>query len=219
MSKCELDAIFRFLTLDTDSFQKKVTSYNKDLFEALFCAIDESNVDEVVTFIKEQVKENRDEVLNNLLLVEPLSLPIIEKFIASRFFDDEEFIRKIDIIRTITSTIVKNLQKRKLEIRKNNNDKKVSLKSVENELEAVLKEIDKHSEILEKKRELLSKTGELGKIKEEIKKIERELQVNNRQELERELDNYKKIKQEIDRIKEEIENSKIVFTTLPEDKA
>jgi hypothetical protein len=206
-----------FLQQDTDNFQKYLYSNNKEFLESCFCGLDNSNLNRVVDFLKEQIQKDRYEVLDNLLLLEPLSLPIINKFIESKFLDREKFVKQIDIIRRISFRIVDNLIKHKLKIR--NTQKEALPKSTEDELKLVIKEIDKHKNILEEQKILLSKKGELGKIKDEINEIEKELKINNLQELEKKLNSYKKIKDDIDTIKKEIEESKIMFKFLPQDKA
>jgi HD superfamily phosphohydrolase len=210
MDRCSVDKFIIFLSKDQDEFKELLLSNNQDFISGIFCALE--NQDRLILLIKRHHKS--DLIIDNLLLLEPLTSTIIDRFIEDEFIDSNDMIKKMDNVEKVASNILKNLNDKKVRIRKEFNQS-----SVNDNLENVIKEISKHSDILDKKKQELKKQGELDQIKNEIKQIEEELNIHNQQELRSKLNSYKEMKEEFKKIEEEIENSKNIFRDLPQDKA
>jgi len=194
-------------------FKELLNTNPKEIYINLFEAIKKETIPEIIEFIKDDELHNNGYILDNLLLLEPLSLPIINSFIESGFLDEIDFIKRLEISRTLGLNILSNLQKLKMKIR---NDKSISGISSDN-LNNLLKEVDKHKNELESLKKQKEAKIELKNLQEEIQNIKKELAVSNQKELEEQLKFYKLKKEEIDKIKKEIELSKQIFKTLPKD--
>ena len=216
---CNLEKFRIFLNKESEEFNEVIKNGNEEFILNLFCALEEENIDKIVTFIKNDEQNARGYILNNLLQLEPVSLPIIDRFIKSGFLDEYSFIKRVDMVRKISSHILETLRKEKLKIRKGSNDEGQDIYNSSILLQQVMNEIEKHSEKLEELKEKQEKDKELESIKNQILEIEKELNITNIEDMDEKLKYYINKKKVIDQIQEEINESKKTFTSLPKDGA
>ena len=216
---CNLEKFRIFLNKEPEEFNELIKNGNEEFILNLFCALEEENIDKIVTFIKNDEKNANGYILNNLLQLEPVSLPIIDRFIKSGFLDEYEFIERVEKVREITSHILDTLKDEKLKIRRGIKEEKNITNSSADLLQQVLNEVEKHSKKLETLKEKQKNYKELEKLKSQILEIEKELKIKNIEEMKDKLKYYQNKKKDIDKIKDEISKSKELFTVLPEDGA
>jgi hypothetical protein len=218
-NSCNLEKFRILLNKPVEEFSLLLQHGNEELIINIFCALKDENIDKVVAFIKSDEQIGNGYILDNLLQLEPLSLPIVDRFIKSGFLDEYDFIKRVDAIRNITSHILETLRKEKLKIRRNANEESSKPNNSMDLLQQVIDEIEKHSERLKNLKDTKEKNIELKELKAKILEIEDELNVKNIEEMDDKLKNYQKKKKDIDKIKEEINKSKELFTRLPKDGA
>jgi len=216
---CNLEKFRIFLKKEPKEFNRLIKNGNQELIINLFCALEEKNIDKIVTFIKDDELHGSAYILDNLLQLEPVSLPIIDRFINSIFLDEGSFIERVDKVRKISSNILETLTVEKKKIRKDAKDKNSNVNNSSDLLQQVMDEIKKHSKKLEELKEKQKKDKELESIKIQILEIEKELDIKNIEEMDEKLKYYKNKKKSIDKIQEEINESKELFTSLPKDGA
>ncbi|GEM_PF-2971347 len=207
------------LSMNPKEFQNIILQENQELFEYLSFFRKEDEIKNVISIIQDDEinEESEKNILINLLSIEPFSSPIVEKFIETKFLNEKDFIKKVDLVRLTTYHLVDSLEELKRKIR---NDKTTHDKDeTSKKLEAIIKEIKKHEKKLEESENLKNSNHQLKELKNKINKIEKELNTKSLQELEKKMNDYIKLKEEMQNIMQEIEMSKKIFTTLPKDEA
>ena len=216
--ECNLEKFKIILRKPVKEFQDLIEVDSEELILHLVCGLKDEHSEKIVSFIQEDEIDGFGNVLNNLLLLEPFSSKIINEFIESDFLDENDFIKRADNIRNITTTIIENLQKQKVKIRKDGKDFRY-MGSVEDKLADVINELKKHKNILDMLQAEKDKDNELSMIKSQIDEIEKELDIKTRKEMDSKLKYYQERKQEIDTIQKEINESKELYKILPKDGA
>ena len=216
--ECNLEKFKIILRKPVKEFQDLVEEDSEELILHLVCGLKDEHSEKIVSFIQEDEIDGFGNVLNNLLLLEPFSSKIINEFIESGFLDENDFIKRADNIRNITTTIIENLQKQKVKIRKDGKDFRY-MGSVEDKLADVINELEVHKNILDMLQAKKDKDNELSMIKSQIDEIEKELNIKTRKEMDSKLKYYQERKQEIDTIQKEINESKELYKILPKDGA
>ena len=222
--EANLERFVSVLNGNVETFKSKIQSeINEELIVDLMYFLKKDNIELLVGKIKENEGSNQPEdkkgnILNNLLQLEPISLPIIDCFIKSEYLDKEDFCERVDKTRKITSSILESLKGQKLKIRKFA-EKESARSNAQKELQDVMREIEVQNAILEDLKKKKEKEKKLDKIKKEILKIEKELDIDNLKKLEEKLSNYKARKKDIDKIRGEISKSLEVLKNLPKDEA
>lgn len=216
--ECNLEKFKIILRKPVKEFQDLIEVDSEELILHLVCGLKDEHSEKIVSFIQEDEIDGFGNVLNNLLLLEPFSSKIINEFIESGFLEENDFIKRADNIRNITTTIIENLQKQKVKIRKDGKDFRY-MGSVEDKLADVINELKKHKNILDMLQAKKDKDNELSMIKSQIDEIEKELDIKTRKEIDSKLKYYQERKQEIDRIQKEINESKELYKILPKDGA
>ena len=141
--ECNLEKFKIILRKPVKEFQDLIEVDSEELILHLVCGLKDEHSEKIVSFIEEDEIDGFGNVLNNLLLLEPFSSKIINEFIESDFLDENDFIKRADNIRNITTTIIENLQKQKVKIRKDGKDFRY-IGSVEDKLADVINELKKH---------------------------------------------------------------------------
>jgi len=216
--ECNLEKFKIILRKPVKEFQDLIEVDSEELILHLVCGLKDEHSEKIVSFIQEDEIDGFGNVLNNLLLLEPFSSKIINEFIESDFLDENDFIKRADNIRNITTTIIENLQKQKVKIRKDGKDFRY-MGSVEDKLADVINELEVHKNILDMLQAKKDKDNELSMIKSQIDEIEKELDIKTRKEMDSKLKYYQERKQEIDTIQKEINESKELYKILPKDGA
>jgi len=216
--ECNLEKFKIILRKPVKEFQDLIEVDSEELILHLVCGLKDEHSEKIVSFIQEDEIDGFGNVLNNLLLLEPFSSKIINEFIESGFLEENDFIKRADNIRNITTTIIENLQKQKVKIRKDGKDFRY-MGSVEDKLADVINELEVHKNILDMLQAKKDKDNELSMIKSQIDEIEKELDIKTRKEIDSKLKYYQERKQEIDRIQKEINESKELYKILPKDGA
>ena len=216
---CTIEKLRIILSKPVEEFNQLIQDGNEELVINILCALKNENIDKVIVFIKNNERIGEGNILNNLLQLEPFSLPIIDEFIKSGFLDEDEFIERVDKVRKVTSHILETLKAEKLKIRKGINEEKNATNSSADLLQQVINEVEKHSDKLKNLKEKQKNDRELETLKSQILEIEKELEVENIEEMNEKLKYYQNRKKEIDKIKIEITNSKALFVSLPKDGA
>ena len=216
--ECNLEKFKIILRKPVKEFQDLIEVDSEELILHLVCGLKDEHSEKIVSFIQEDEIDGFGNVLNNLLLLEPFSSKIINEFIESGFLEENDFIKRADNIRNITTTIIENLQKQKVKIRKDGKDFRY-MGSVEDKLADVINELEVHKNILDMLQAKKDKDNELSMIKSQIDEIEKELDIKTRKEMDSKLKYYQERKQEIDRIQKEINESKELYKILPKDGA
>ena len=216
--ECNLEKFKIILRKPVKEFQDLIEVDSEELILHLVCGLKDEHSEKIVSFIQEDEIDGFGNVLNNLLLLEPFSSKIINEFIESGFLEENDFIKRADNIRNITTTIIENLQKQKVKIRKDGKDFRY-MGSVEDKLADVINELEVHKNILDMLQAKKDKDNELSMIKSQIDEIEKELNIKTRKEMDSKLKYYQERKQEIDRIQKEINESKELYKILPKDGA
>jgi hypothetical protein len=201
--------------------QDIINGNNEDLIINLLYFCKEDNIDRIIELIKDDEKNEvtNGNILNNLLQLEPLSLPIIDKFIQSDYLDKNNFCFRVDKVRQISSAILNSLNQQKIKIRNGCGKSVKNIMDSEEQLNEVLNELEKHKKELEFLEQKRLQNNNLKIIKEKIAKLRSELNVENIQELEERLEMYRAKKAEIDKIKQGIKSSENIFQKLPRDEA
>ncbi len=210
------------LTKGKDEFQSIVSGSNEELITNLLYFLKEDNIKSVVEIIKRNEKSDKNSkgnVLNNLLQLEPISLPIIDKFFSTFASNDteknEEFYDRVEKTLKISSELLNKLEAQRIKFEQElSNSRETSIEKV---LKDVIKEVNKHSKTLKQLKEKDLKDNELTNLKRKIAKIEDEMSIKNIDELKNKLKDYQLKKEGIDKIKSEIEESKNLFKDLPKD--
>ena len=216
LEEYSLDEFKIILNQPLDNFKSYIQEYSSELFNNLVFFQKKENLTKFVRIIKDNELEDQEKnILNNLLQLEPFTLPVIELFINSNFLKESDFIYRIDKVREITSNMFQTLQTQKLQIRK---DENVNTK-IEKKLEEVIRELAKHEDKLNSLKKKQEKEKRIIQVKAEIQQIETELKISNLAELKDKLKQYKSKKYEIDKISIEIEQSKKLFQNLPKDES
>lgn len=216
--ECNLEKFKIILRKPVKEFQDLIEVDSEELILHLVCGLKDEHSEKIVSFIQEDEIDGFGNVLNNLLLLEPFSSKIINEFIESGFLEENDFIKRADNIRNITTTIIENLQKQKVKIRKDGKDFRY-MGSVEDKLADVINELEVHKNILDMLQAKKDKDNELSMIKSQIDEIEKELDIKTRKEMDSKLKYYQERKQEIDTIQKEINESKELYKILPKDGA
>ena len=216
--ECNLEKFKIILRKPVNEFQELIEVDSEELILHLVCGLKDEHSEKIVSFIQEDEIDGFGNVLNNLLLLEPFSSKIINEFIESGFLEKNDFIKRADNIRNITTTIIENLQKQKVKIRKDGKDFRY-MGSVEDKLADVINELEVHKNILDMLQAKKDKDNELSMIKSQIDEIEKELDIKTRKEMDSKLKYYQERKQEIDTIQKEINESKELYKILPKDGA
>lgn len=216
--ECNLEKFKIILRKPVKEFQDLIEVDSEELILHLVCGLKDEHSEKIVSFIQEDEIDGFGNVLNNLLLLEPFSSKIINEFIESGFLEENDFIKRADNIRNITTTIIENLQKQKVKIRKDGKDFRY-MGSVEDKLADVINELEVHKNILDMLQAKKDKDNELSMIKSQIDEIEKELNIKTRKEMDSKLKYYQERKQEIDTIQKEINESKELYKILPKDGA
>jgi len=216
MSEVTLTKFIDYLSKSKEEFKRSI--YDEEFLKSLIIGLKVNNIKKVIKHIELDERMGDGNILNNLLKLDPISLPILDEFIKSNYLEKESFCVRVDKVRQITSSILNSLKSQKLKIRKGCAAVK-NIQDSEDQLNDVIKELEKHEEklmILEEERE--KKKG-LDEVKNKIATLEKELDVKNIDELHEKVKYYESKKSEIDKIKKEIVHSKTMFKDLPQDEA
>ncbi len=179
LEKPKLKKMVNILNIEPREFlerlKKNKNKQNIFLINSLLNYMQEDNIKDFINEIKENEKQDKDvHVLQNLLALQPFSLPIINKFIESEFIEEYDFCVRVDKTMQITSTILEKLQEQKRIIRKGAS-LQANIKDSEDQLQEVKNELEKHENYLLRKKEKIDSLTKIRIAKEKSKEVEKEL--------------------------------------------
>jgi hypothetical protein len=153
-----IEQIDEILNTNSEIFLLRLRTQNgTDLLQSLPHFMNPKEQSKIIDIIKKNERDNgKNNTLDNLLLLQPFSLPIIDAFINSSYLEKKVILYRVDRILQISQNILKTLQVQKRKIRKNEKGT-ISIESSEAQLNDIIKEFKKHKEILKKKQAIQAK--------------------------------------------------------------
>ena len=189
-------------------FDKSITDFKnyenkKEIVNILFET--ESNIDEVIYIIKQNILNEEGYIFNNLLSLYPFSSNFIAKVLESGFIDKKDLLQRLDIVFDGISDLRKVIDKLKQSLKRSED---YAFSKIEERLDEIEKELDKYQEMYNKKQLLKEKIENLNYLENEVKDID---------DLDKYLKRLRNAASEIKRLNRNINEGKKLFSNICKD--